>query len=458
MFRSFRLLAALGMIAACAAGAQAYTPNQSAVFPPRIFGLQTGDVPGWTVGKVDAGRRENNSRAQRDSRRQSLYFYRGSWAALGRTTGWYEHLLLYTGQVDAVSTILVSEFPDAGVAAHAYDAVTAGHPLARFFADGGRGGQWIPSAGIASGPMGCAERLATLVDFVDYGPVVAEINSQISRPGCKSLPDPGPAIARELVSIIRAASVSMVSTITTMNGLRLTLSIPERVYPLDALASVLIEVTNVTASPISLLSQPYNDASLAEAIRINELDDAGKFVPPPQAFQDYKLPPPPSPPIPVAIRPHQTVSMRTAIILWADHVQIAASMLCAQGMATPCGDVKSAPVAVQLTNPDPPRIDLIDSGGQPMALVRGAAVYPGALLYRSSVQCTFANGQTENYELPGGAEFGNLWAQTNGILFSPPSCPYYGPDTTPGPQTLTSWRLIVGWLNHSVGVLDYHAP
>jgi hypothetical protein len=75
---------------------------------PQIFALQQGDLAGWTVAKVIASREEGAWRAWEDSRATGLYFFRGSWRPLGRSNGWFQHLILRRGSITADVTILTS--------------------------------------------------------------------------------------------------------------------------------------------------------------------------------------------------------------------------------------------------------------------------------------------------------------------------------------------------------------
>jgi|SRR5947209_3681407 len=213
MFRLLRVIVALGIMFGWASQATAQIAAQSPVIPPRSFALKAGDIPGWIVARVNTSRRESNWRAWHDSHPPAQYIYRGSWAGLGRTIGWYERLLLHSGPADAVTTVLVSEFSDRDAAALAYAAITKSLPLGPFSA-GSRAGEWQPSAGIGSGMQGCASRFGTFVDIVQYGAVVAEISSHVSQLSCSALPSPGQTIARKLVRIIRAAAISVVSSRT----------------------------------------------------------------------------------------------------------------------------------------------------------------------------------------------------------------------------------------------------
>jgi hypothetical protein len=100
---------------------------------------------------------------------------------------------------------------------------------------------------------------------------------------------------------------------------------------------------------------------------------------------------------------------------------------------------------------------MLGSGDQPIARVRVGRGYLGHLLCRSSVECSLANAQRAQNEVPGGGEIDNAWARTSAILFSPPPCaPDLAPGNNSGPAKLSAWRLIVGWQGASVGVLDYH--
>ena len=179
MFRLLRVIVALGIMFGWASQATAQIAAQSPVIPPRSFAPKAGDIPGWIVARVNTSRRESNWRAWHDSHPPAQYIYRGSWAGLGRTIGWYERLLLHSGPADAVTTVLVSEFSDRDAAALAYAAITKSLPLGPFSA-GSRAGEWQPSAGIGSGMQGCASRFGTFVDG----------NKSLDGPGATPFRDP----------------------------------------------------------------------------------------------------------------------------------------------------------------------------------------------------------------------------------------------------------------------------
>lgn len=141
-----------------------------------------------------------------DSQPQFRYFYRGSWAALGRVTGWQESLLLSQGNAVAHAVILTSQFPTTANAQRAYQVIlphTTGLAPLRI---GDDAAQWQTSGGVASGPQGLAGYFGDFSTYLWSGTVVVEMYADIGgKPGSVLRPplhNPGRAIARHLASVV----------------------------------------------------------------------------------------------------------------------------------------------------------------------------------------------------------------------------------------------------------------
>jgi hypothetical protein len=78
---------------------------------PSVFRFTQGDVPGGTISSVTAARSEGNMRAWEDARPKRLVFYRGSWAGLGRSSGFIhsDELCSAAAPQDDVARVIVQE-------------------------------------------------------------------------------------------------------------------------------------------------------------------------------------------------------------------------------------------------------------------------------------------------------------------------------------------------------------
>jgi len=245
--------------------------------------------------------------------------------------------------------------------------------------------------------------------------------------------DPFPPPARTTRSTpAQVARDGSVSTSATSGGLRLTITVPRRSYPRDALAPMKVSMRNVSSHAIGYLrlgvAAPGYAVPQAEV-----LDASGRVVFPPA--MPY-FPPLPGPaPFVQRLDPGQTVAQTQYVVMRGARIRASqAFTLQAQpnpSVRRPLSVLRTRPITVALTSEPAPRISLYASGSDLRADIMPPPGVTGRPLRLSYTDCGFPT-----------YDYTETWTAS-------------GTHITPGCGPVQEWHLRVAWVNHPVAALDY---
>jgi hypothetical protein len=225
----------------------------------------------------------------------------------------------------------------------------------------------------------------------------------------------------------------------TGGGMRLSLTVPRRSYPRNALAGVTIRVQNVSTHVVTYLS-PGDGLPGVSAPQVQALDRLGRVVFPPVQNEAPAIPGPAS--FWVLLHPGGSRTFHDLVIVRGARLratlQFTPRAQPFDGVQYPLNALATRAITVGLTRADPPSVTVRATPSGPVADV---ALPPGAS--RSLWWVSYADCTTEVTSPKSEYTFG--WQPTG---------PHLAPDCFP----LQTWYATVGRLNHSVAVLRYVAP
>jgi hypothetical protein len=251
-------------------------------------------------------------------------------------------------------------------------------------------------------------------------------------------PFPTPRIQTHHGRIVRSAG-GPITMWATGGGMRLSLTVPRRIYPRNALARVTIRVQNVSTHVVTYLS-PGDGLPGVSAPQVQALDRLGRVVFPPVQNEAPAIPGPAS--FWVLLHPGGSRTFYDLVIVRGARLratlQFTPRAQPFDGVQYPQNLLATRAVTVGLTRADPPAITVRSTPSGPVAdvgLPRGAS--------RSLWWVSYADCTTEVTSPKSEYTFG--WQPTG---------PHLAPDCFP----LQTWYATVGRLNHTVAVLRYVAP
>jgi hypothetical protein len=234
-----------------------------------------------------------------------------------------------------------------------------------------------------------------------------------------------------------APSVGGISVTTTVQGLRLTHSIPRRAYPRRALVRARLRFRNVSFHTL------YYDATNGDAVSV--LADRGRLAHQTrQPLGMYSLLTYKGPPRILRLRAGRTVTDHVYLVLYGRFVVAETSVRQEEqggGRA-----VRTPRASVHLTNEVIPEVTITTT---PRLGVTVTPPWPafGKLYYLFETSCTTSNGTGST---------GKGWTSTAATAIKP----VFAGTSTLQPTCAGSiaWNGIVGWLNHPIATFHYRTP
>jgi len=225
-----------------------------------------------------------------------------------------------------------------------------------------------------------------------------------------------------------AAATPGTTVSTTAHGIRLTLVVPSRIFPRNALARFTVRIHNVSHHTVLTLLGPQ---CLDNSPSIEVLDDRGNVTSqfPPKADM---------PPCPIPhgepLRRGQSVTQQVLAIVNGTSVRAVLPV----GRRRLVQQVVTPQVAVGVTESVPQTVAIHQSNGNPFAVVARPATAHGPLYVKDSTYCGAATGFAS-------LSANLIWHHVKGDRV------YSG---CAGPQ---HWHGFAGYLNFPVVSIDYSA-
>jgi hypothetical protein len=222
-----------------------------------------------------------------------------------------------------------------------------------------------------------------------------------------------------------------ITVAVTAAGLHLTMTIPRRTYPLNALVRVTLSLTNVTNHTVALGPQDNGNGTCATSYPQAEVHGAGgKLLFPPAVTLPLHLPCPNYLGMPLAAG--KSLVQREYLILRGPRVVAVASTRTGQTFSP----ITTRPVVLTLTSESPPTATVTKS---PLGIdVHSPVAVSGRLHYVSTWTCPA--GASSNGE---SLQAGQWWVSVGGTRI------------TSGCTNPTWWLVAAGWLNHPVVLVKY---
>ncbi len=222
---------------------------------------------------------------------------------------------------------------------------------------------------------------------------------------------------------------------TVSHGVKLTLMVPRRVYPRNALVRVVVTMRNLSQQDVQILGQgsyccfPY---TLGAVVR----DRSDQIV-----YPGDRSEPTPGPPLfPLTVAPRHSMSQRVFLVLRAGRVQGVVQVQKGSDYFT----VQTPVVTVRLVTERAPQVILHAAvADQLTATIRPPTHMKGYLYYLGSFVCG------KSY-LPAGLPFVEPFELSLHSRLTA-DCSYAG-------MPVSSWYVLAGWLNHPVVAIDYTRP
>lgn len=214
---------------------------------------------------------------------------------------------------------------------------------------------------------------------------------------------------------------------TQNDAVRLTLTLPHKSYPQNALVQATVSLQNVSAHPVWFTNScPLGVLSL----RVTD-GQGGQYFPPalPNAPKAHCKKTQPAP-----LAPGDSITRAIFAVLRAPYIQALAEV-----GKTPGTYFETPPLPVQLTPSTPPVVSLFTSPLE--AFLTPPSTHPGPLYVNSWTSCTTPTGTALSLMAPDTFK------------------PIYGTDAigpqVSGPCTSLEWHAIAGWIGYPAVVIHY---
>ncbi|HZU13596.1 MAG TPA: hypothetical protein VFB58_12220 [Chloroflexota bacterium] len=216
---------------------------------------------------------------------------------------------------------------------------------------------------------------------------------------------------------------SPVSVSVTGDGMRLTLTVPRRVYPRGALIGVRVALTNLSTHVITYVPRVYGLCNRL-ALPVDVVDSHGDAVSP---LPPIPVPPPCPAPLPRAVPPGQTISHWVRVAVLANGLRAGATVNMLAGTGNFSGaDLATPVVRVRLLPASAPAVR-VEAGTATVTKPAGAV---GPLYYQGWATCA-------------GQVVGVLsWTRAHGNTVSA------------GCADPQRWHFVAGWAGYPVAVMS----
>jgi hypothetical protein len=236
-----------------------------------------------------------------------------------------------------------------------------------------------------------------------------------------------------------AHSLSRAVARTASHGLRLTLTVPRRRYPRNALIRVTLQVTNVSRHAISIES----GQNFPRSYVLDSSGNAGYDPLSPLGAESLSGPTGPGPRYEVINR-GKTITSPDYVVLRGN--EISARVFLGK-LGAPSGPmITMPPVAVTLRD-EPAPVVHVSTSPSLQAVVTPARPMSGSMFYLDQTACATTAGTYET---------GEGWVARKTAVVTP-----IFRDASSDPSSCAgtrTWHALVGWLNHPVTYLSYQDP
>jgi hypothetical protein len=235
----------------------------------------------------------------------------------------------------------------------------------------------------------------------------------------------------------RVVPKGSVTTWVMSGGLKLTLTVPRRSYPRNALAQVRVTLRNVTNHDVGYWTSVVGPAGEA-APQAEVLNAPGKVLFPPA--MPYWPPLPGPPPGLATLQSGQSVTESEYIVVRGARIRATQSFMprMTTNLNLPPYVLSTRPIFMRLTSEPAPTLALHGAPTDPALDVTRPSNVQGPMWSVRYANC--------GVQLPVFVyTYTQVWVRSNLHL-------------TPGCSPLLEWHLRVAWLNHPVAALDYVPP
>ncbi len=233
----------------------------------------------------------------------------------------------------------------------------------------------------------------------------------------------------------RASAVSSVTVFSTLHGVRLSLSVPRRSYPANALVRAVITVRNTTRHTVWVNSggPPMPDGFVPQVALFDQFRQ-----PVNTSVLDLFLWYPGPRPAPNPVRAGAQVRFPRYVVLRGPTLQTGIEFQLRPPGVEPAGRHSNMTprLHLTLTAADTPTVALRTIGGQLTASLHYPDIAAHSLRFEDSAQCGPASDPNDVMENP-------LWVPVSRL------------NIVPGCENPTAWRAVAGTLNHSVAWIRY---
>lgn len=240
---------------------------------------------------------------------------------------------------------------------------------------------------------------------------------------------------KPVYGITRVPRTDAVSTWVVASGLKLTLVVPRRSYPRNALAQVQVSMQNVSHHDIGYWN-PGQSPPGVTAPQPEVLDSSGQIVYPPD--MPYWPPLPGPAPALAPLHPGQTLGWAEDIVVRGAHIRVSQPFIprYIPNVLWPLDTLYTRPITVRLTVESAPHVAVRETPNGPVADVTRPAGMTGRMQLLNYTDCGFGASGGPNFQY----SFG--WFDS-------------GLHLTPGCLPVVAWHFRVAWLNHPVTAIDY---
>jgi hypothetical protein len=234
-----------------------------------------------------------------------------------------------------------------------------------------------------------------------------------------------------------------ITVAATAGGLRLSLVVPRRTYPRNALTMVTVRLRNVSHHVVM-----YDTTGVAlpgvSAPQVEVLNRSGRALFPPALPDMPVLNGPPA--VAEPLRPGQVLFARLFIIVRGARIRATVAFVprseLQNNVQSPAHTLATRPVTVRLTTEAPPAVVERDTPGGPVFKITRPPGVTGTLRWVTYADCGFLTTPTYS---------------TYNMYFRPNWVPT-GPHLAAGCRPVHSWHATLGYLNHPVTSIDYVPP
>ncbi len=242
-------------------------------------------------------------------------------------------------------------------------------------------------------------------------------------------------------SVLARGNGAAVRTQIVTDGVRLTLSLPKRMYPRNALVRATVTVHNVSRREVYVVERGSADNGF-QTPQVEVVGPDGNVVYPPALSMQF-LPRPGQVGSTSILLPKQTIVWNEYVILRATRIRTWLDIQTSSAPDAPQRRVMTPPLMLHLVSGTAPRVTLRVTGSRVVAVLHPMWRAHGPLVYMDSGTCVYPGLGTQYPE-----HF--TWIPALRHRFTLQAEPALGPC----PDVL-AWRAIAGWNGQPVAQINY---